>query len=81
MPIGVELCSFCRHLSTKGGRLHCVAFPEGIPDEVFYGAHDHRKPYPGDNGIRFELAEGLSPGLRKLYHELYEPSSKEAKTA
>jgi len=34
--------------------LCCKAFPSGIPDEVLQGENDHREPYPGDNGIRFE---------------------------
>ena len=35
----------------------CDAFPEGIPDAIWEG-FDHRHPFEGDNGIRFDLAEG-----------------------
>jgi len=31
----------------------CKAYNK-IPFEIFSGEHDHRKPFPGDNGIRFE---------------------------
>jgi len=43
-------CDRCRHY-IKGPK--CKAFDE-IPFDILDGSHDHRKPYPGDNGILFE---------------------------
>lgn len=68
MPIGVELCMFCKHWRGPG----CKAFPEDVPEEVFYGKHDHRKPYPGDNDIQFELDPNLAPAMRKMFGEYFE---------
>lgn len=52
---GTEIqCRLCRHHG-KGNTLSgCPGFAEDIPEAIFYGEHDHRKPYPGDNGYRFE---------------------------
>jgi hypothetical protein len=49
------VCLFCRHFHLKGHGIHeCDAFPDRIPDEIWRGDNDHKKPYPGDHGIRFE---------------------------
>jgi len=44
-------CNSCIHYQ---GPFSCDAFPEEIPDDIFTGLFDHTKPYPGDNGIRWE---------------------------
>ncbi|WP_048138692.1 hypothetical protein [Methanosarcina horonobensis] len=49
------VCSYCKHFLWKGRGIHeCDAFPEGIPDEIWRGDNDHKKPYPGDHGTQFE---------------------------
>ena len=49
-----SLCDLCIHL--EGDKL-CTAFPDGIPEEILSGDHDHHEPYPGDNGIQFKPTE------------------------
>ncbi len=49
------ICFGCSHfLPYSGAPLKCTAFIEGIPEAILSGEADHRKPYPGDNGIRFK---------------------------
>lgn len=51
MPVDMSVqCATCQH---KGANLSCDAY-EVIPDAILFGKHNHRKPFPGDNGIRFE---------------------------
>jgi hypothetical protein len=54
------MCYSCVHLQATlpDGKLPCVAFPYGIPDDILEGQTDHRKPVEGDDGIIFELREG-----------------------
>lgn len=45
-----NICWRCKHRYGWS----CKAYPEGIPEPIFNEEHDHREPYKGDNGIRFE---------------------------
>lgn len=51
MPIQ---CALCKYYIDDG---KCKAYPKHIPKIILTGKHDHRKPYKGDNGIRFEQRE------------------------
>lgn len=57
MIITPPMCLKCRHfkLLLDEHWFKCTAFPMGIPNDIIYGRHDHRKKYQGDKGIRFEL--------------------------
>lgn len=50
------MCILCRHFNGINDKQEatCGVFPRGIPEPIWIGEHDHRKPYPNDNGIRFE---------------------------
>jgi hypothetical protein len=56
-PIYGEQCVRCKHFIIKPPPDHigssCKAFKR-IPREILDGKHDHRFPFPGDGGIRFE---------------------------
>ncbi|GAB1429297.1 hypothetical protein MASR2M18_01270 [Ignavibacteria bacterium] len=47
------LCELCLHLQGRV-RKQCVAFPAGIPAEIWNGEIDHRHSYVGDGGLTFE---------------------------
>lgn len=65
MTTRLILCQICRH--HRPGRdtsLTCDAFPERIPQAILEWEADHRQPYEGDGGIRFELRDDLPPEIR-----------------
>jgi hypothetical protein len=49
----VNSCQSCKYRSPEEPG-ECLAFLDGIPDEILDGLVDHKKPYPGDNGIQYE---------------------------
>lgn len=53
-PPGSAVCDLCRHRWFLFGTRRCAAFPDGIPMPIWLARHDHRKPYPGDQGIQWE---------------------------
>lgn len=55
------LCLNCAHLDRASRRMVCTAFPSGIPRPILVNEHDHRKPYPGDNGIRYAAVVNKKP--------------------
>jgi hypothetical protein len=56
-------CVVCQHLAPDGRRGTCLAFPNGIPVAISLNQHDHRHPYPGDNGVHWQpyQADSLHP--------------------
>lgn len=58
MTSSVASCINCRWWDGNRGKpigWYCMAFGDmPIPPEIAKGLHDHKSPYPGDSGIRFE---------------------------
>ena len=52
------MCYFCAHFRglEPWNRWSCDAYPEQVPAEITDEYADHRLPFLGDNGIRFEAA-------------------------
>lgn len=51
----LAICLACRNLRSADT---CSAYPDGIPGKILFEHFDHRLPYPGDRGTRFEIARG-----------------------
>lgn len=55
LPVVSQTCFSCRHW--QPGDRTCTAFPEGIPLPIWMGENNHRQPYAGDHGIRYESVQ------------------------
>ena len=65
-------CHGCRHFvwaSLESDR--CSAFPDGVPDAIWLGDHDHALPFPGDGGVLREAAAQGSPSPAEARHEAW----------
>jgi hypothetical protein len=47
-------CDVCIYRYQNMGGAKCEAYPEGIPDTLYYWDVSHIQPYKGDNGIQFK---------------------------
>ncbi len=59
------ICIACDRLRFRQAGGYCEAFPDGIPDDIAFGMHDHREPHDGDHGIRFKLRPGFERDLQE----------------
>lgn len=58
------LCELCKRRTPENDIAGvtpptCLAFPDGIPFEIYRGQEDHRFPIEGDNGVLFEAKPGV----------------------
>jgi hypothetical protein len=60
------ICLQCRHLAPDGP-MKCTAFPRGIPNPILFMEHDHRQPYKGDHGIRYEPRDAAAAEIEPLH--------------
>jgi|GEM_PF-5825951 len=66
-------CKYCQHYK---GKQTCKAFPEGIPNDIIVGSHNHEYPYKGDNGILFERNYDVVDLIELLEEEAREKERK-----
>lgn len=61
MTTVINSCSKCVWMLAERA---CLAFPFGIPDDIWQGKNKHEKLYKGDHNIQFEhVAENSNNNL------------------
>ncbi len=61
----IPICNLCKNRRLQEPGITCNAFPKGIPDAILDNESDHRKPFKGDGGIRFEPVNKHAVNLAK----------------
>lgn len=66
------MCGMCRHLQIGNGPAQCIAFPNGIPDNILYGEAPDYIPEPHleisplqEGSALFEKDEGVDDRMVK----------------
>lgn len=56
MSIDIAKCVSCKHfLGTRKDQVACCkAYPDGIPDDIYWNRTEHINPISGDNGYLYE---------------------------
>lgn len=55
--IHINSCAKCINYLTQQ---KCLAFPDAIPEPIWTGKNEHKKPYDGDHGVQFEQKDGAN---------------------
>lgn len=56
-------CVLCKNREHTENPQGCKAFPDGIPQVIIDNKADHRLPFEGDHGIRFEPRQEVAAAL------------------
>jgi hypothetical protein len=51
-------CVMCAHYE---GHKRCLAFPDGIPNSIWYTPGSHREPVEGDHGYQYTPLDAAAP--------------------
>jgi hypothetical protein len=66
-------CALCDRYGSGRIVAVCQAFPGSIPADIMANRADHRRPFEGDQGLRFRPRADAEPGmLARLFASLDE---------
>lgn len=72
MTQAAPMCVVCKHRDAFTETQGCDAYPGGIPESIYSGGADHRKPLPGDHDVQFKPDPSIDPQLVEDVLALYE---------